>query len=891
MADSAYLYTINKVINIDNSTALHKTIISSDPEGVYLNIDDNKIDSQFRVVGGTWTDDLITRNIFSHNDDQLSIENLYLNIGCNNDTININSKELNLGTIANTSSITNLYGKTIEIGENDTQISIKMDTLLIGKENSSAHALFDETNKKIDMGTLTTSNINFTSETITNKASTTLLTETPIFNINENSTSGIFKINDTSGVIELGGVTTNILNTTGAVVTHTASSSIMNDTPLYQINETTDNVYLKMDDVASNIEMISNKDISFISKETLTINTPKFVTIIDDFVINSSTISLKGLIESKIETPLFTVNNVNSNVNLFLDENNSSIKIGTTLTSDLIVNSDTTSVIADTLTKFTTPLFQIDELSDTVYFNLDQANSSIQLGSDTTSILYLDGYTSTIKANTLIQQNTPMLNINNSSSNAYMNLDNVASSIQLGGITNNSLTMNGNTSTINSITKTRINTDLFELNDITKSIYIKAQESDNSISLGVETLTENINISSKNVTNIAPETFNIETPLLNINKDLDTARIVLDDANKSMTLGGDNLETMRIHGNDILIGQPGKTITLYGNLISYAEGSNIITNTVTDTTAAFSVHNTGTETALTVIQDNSVGGTKDLALFITHSNQDRAALRIDGDGRLGLGIDRTSNIDAWLHINRHKNGFNGVDNDMFRVDDIDNDITPFIITNNGRVGIGTFLPKYKVDIWNDEKNINTDISDKGVAIRDALYLKTDNVNKIFYNIGGVAYQNTDETSVAELGVYLSWPDAIGLDNTENDDTYVFRVGCKFHAGMGGQDAAYKSFETLIIPSNNGSIYPSTVMVTSENDGTTRKFKSIDCTITRYDTNKVLLKIIWTYRANETPPLLGFNITRAYLDLEILSHENLGDITIEKYKNLTIGNIL
>ena len=78
---STYLYSVNKVLNIDNSVNSPNTakangklnqpskciVIGTNNLEVENNYNDKEgIDSQVRILGGTWTDELIVQNIFCH---------------------------------------------------------------------------------------------------------------------------------------------------------------------------------------------------------------------------------------------------------------------------------------------------------------------------------------------------------------------------------------------------------------------------------------------------------------------------------------------------------------------------------------------------------------------------------------------------------------------------------------------------------------------------------------------------------------------------------------------------------------------------------------------------------------------------------------------------------
>ena len=50
-------------------------------------------------------------------------------------------------------------------------------------------------------------------------------------------------------------------------------------------------------------------------------------------------------------------------------------------------------------------------------------------------------------------------------------------------------------------------------------------------------------------------------------------------------------------------------------------------------------------------------------------------IRINGDGRIGIGLTRSSNMGAWLHADKNDTDFSGLNNDMFIVDDTSKNVT------------------------------------------------------------------------------------------------------------------------------------------------------------------------------------------------------------------------
>jgi hypothetical protein len=380
--------------------------------------------------------------------------------------------------------------------------------------------------------------------------------------------------------------------------------------------------------------------------------------------------------------------------------------------------------------------------------------------------------------------------------------------------------------------------------------------------------TVNLDLKSDEMTLDSISSVKIKAPLYTVNETpTNGAGIILNDTtvDSFIDVGFESLKTTRIHGSNIFIGEPGQNVTIYGNITQYSEGSNVTVNTVTDETAAFRVHNTGTATALVVIQDNLIGGEEDLALFITQSNQDRAALRIDGDGRIGVGLMRSSNIGAWLHVDRNDTDFVGLNNDMFIVDDTVNDITPFIIKSDGKVGIATNDPKYKVDIRSDGTSFG--VHGAGIALRDIIYVKQNNMNKISYGMGAILY-DTYASNICTTGFEMTW-DINNINALTDPETYSMRVSGHFHVTKQGSLSAYRRFEILVNPDDNATDTPGEITLSEVSTQNTSDLQNVGIDIVRSSANSVFINLKWQNNTQSK--------ARAYLDLEVFSAEVIGDL--------------
>ena len=540
-----------------------------------------------------------------------------------------------------------------------------------------------------------------------------------------------------------------------------------------------------------------------------------------------------------------------------------------------------------------------------------------------------------------------------------------------------------------------------------------------------------------------------------------------------------------MHGSNINIGESNGTVKIFGNVEMYSEGSNIVTNTNVETTSAFEINNTGTKTALTVVQTNEVSTEGfNLCEFFCADNQDRTPFRIDAFGRVGMGVKKyksdgttKKNLKAWLHVyknspedlaseakagvlsaddidiflvedkrfqpiitktfdlqllasssstgyefnitdrtgatitdqnnitiyvgdsiqitNNNTGGqhpfklkepdgadifividsspqthiFNEVGTytyvctsshpamtgniivqalsnyDTDRAGDLEYDGTPFVIKNQGDVGIGTYKPRYKLDVWstnsqlNGQPNANGNIGSKGIALRDVVFIKQNNTNRVFYGftrkIEHGSDQNAANTAASDTGdyyetgmefefknyngqadgdyAYASNPldnDSVdGLivsNNTEiqngeitaisdypfdgSNNTFGFRMSIKLHISGDNGQIAYRRFEAFISPQNNtGSdpLTPGLITIADLFDSEYEYYRFLDIKIQRLDNKKFKLIVQWKTQITTLMGSNGVDVplsSRVYVDIEYFGHEYLGDIQAEIINN-------
>ena len=768
------LYTVNDVINIDNTTK--NLVLGTNPLQVYKNLNDTNIDEVFRTVDGGWFDRVRVNNIYAHKplEDISYINGLEIgkiNIGETGNEINVKGANINITSVEDNSTTT-INGKTVQIAENQST------TKLLGLETQIGTKFSDLS---------ATSN---------------------------NSTTGIFgktvKINEYNRT----GTETTIYGKTLAICDNNTVGT-----------ETT------------------------INGKTLNLGE------------NNSTVTMKGIntIISTFNQPSITTIN-GSNLNL---------------------GEDVSTVVMKGLT---TKIATTGQVGSETTIN----GKTLNLAEDDSTVL-MKGINTIISTSNVVSETTingKIIKVGENRVNTDMFL--YSEDLYIG--------------TSEKTQNIKLETAIFELNDSTKGSYLKMNDTTSTIDLG-SSATNIFNIKASNL-NIINNELDIKTDIFKLNDDSSKAFFEVNDVANRIVIGGEDLNETIINGSNVFLGKGGGNVTIYGNLIQYSEGSNVnvVTNTVTEETSAFHIHNTGTKTALTVIQDNNVsGGGYNLVEFYTKENQDRTPFRVDELGRVGLGVNKTSNLQAWLHVNRNDPDIIGPDyDDLFLVEDTDNDATPFIIKKEGNVGIGTQDPKYKLDVWPNGSLLNGQgdvIRSKGIALRDVVYIKQHQTNRILFGLGDKLYTHIsgERTSVFKTGYTFSYDltDTLNPFNTDDDDgTYVFRMSCKLHIAGNDGNIAYRKFEAFVNPQKgvfSSKQMPAHILVADNVDSIYEHFEfnpTVDSVeyktqVERVDDSSWRLVIPWKLKDVDLTTGVAFSTypskSRVYLDVEFFGSEDVGDI--------------
>ena len=1008
---STYLYSVNKVLNIDNSVNTPNfpkadgklnqpskcIVIGTNNLEVENNYNDKEgIDSQVRILGGTWTDELIVQNIFCHpsgsggdirpaedtytykpqtNSDELTDTNdnaniikNEINIGRMGNTINVDGQNIKIGTAGNqdsdnaevntgnhntanhvkfayNNSVVDIFGEDIKIGEKDTTTTMYGKHTVIGLSDTDFAQGNYENNSPVDVTSTTirnhiqSGNGAYSDSTFDVYAEYVKIGEkdTKMNLYSKNLNIGISKKDDEGHVDEIA-----VSNTT---------VDMFGETIKIGQEDTTFKLYGK--DIKIGVTNDDNRD---------------FTTTYDNDINGASKVEMKlyagelktGGMDST--TKMYTkhtfiglndhhninhhgANNTNTTNHGYaysgstLDVYGETIKIGQK-------NTDMTLFAENIIVGATHKSDNTDVHDD----NTDRPNSTFDLYSKDIKIGYQD--TTTILHSEEIKFN------NDNDGTRFLIKDGIDDTIYDTG--NNSK------------------------NNGSLANYGALIEIGNGVKLDPHNTTAHIKLDASKITINAVDELNLATAAFGLGTPTDPAYFLLDNNNSKIQIGSDILRDVRMHGSNIHIGESNGTVKIFGNVEMYSEGSNIVTNTNVETTSAFEINNTGTKTALTVVQTNEVSTEGfNLCEFFCADNQDRTPFRIDAFGRVGMGVkkyksDGTTKKDlkAWLHVYKNspedlaseaKAGVLSADDiDIFLVEDkrfqSDDDTnrngddeydgTPFVIKNQGDVGIGTYKPRYKLDVWstnsqlNGQVNANGDIGSKGIALRDVVFIKQNNTNRVFYGFTRKIQHGSDQIAAAaaaahdgdyyETGMefefknyngeqdgdyaYASNPlddgSVSGLNVTNNtetqnstitaisnypftsdgsNNTFGFRMSIKLHISGDNGQIAYRRFEAFISPQNNtGSDPPTPGLITIADlfDSEYEYYRFLDIKIERLDDKKFKLIVQWKTQITTSMVSTGVEVpasSRVYVDIEYFGHEYLGDIQADII-NRTISTI-
>jgi hypothetical protein len=321
------------------------------------------------------------------------------------------------------------------------------------------------------------------------------------------------------------------------------------------------------------------------------------------------------------------------------------------------------------------------------------------------------------------------------------------------------------------------------------------------------------------------------------------------------------------------------TSNLYVNNVLYASNLQVLgefttLNTLTSNTEQMTVTNAGSGPALLVRQtgNESVASFYDdnaLAMYIGGSSSDAGFVGIGtsaADSRLHVydtkailtHIQTTTSNQAQIKMTNTGGDtllgpstsqtidFLSTANQPMRIGT--NSAEYVRIATNGNVGIGSSSPIYPLDITGKTR------------IQDALYLRTNGMNTIFYSFGGQSFTSGNNKYI---GLTLAWA------NTATENKYAFRVKVKCHLAA-ETSVAYRKFETMITPKNDsGNSRPNQIISTEIADTNNDDFSQLTHTVTRAGNSSVDLKVAWS------------TTVTAYLgniQIEVFSHNSLGDFT-------------
>ena len=248
-------------------------------------------------------------------------------------------------------------------------------------------------------------------------------------------------------------------------------------------------------------------------------------------------------------------------------------------------------------------------------------------------------------------------------------------------------------------------------------------------------------------------------------------------------------------------------------------------------------------------------------LYIINSdiNAVRHSFCVDVDGRIGMGVNNSTNIDAWLHIE------NDNTDDLFIITNTTTNTTPFIIKSDGKVGISTSEPKYSVDVYSDETSFGN--HGDGIAMRDIFYLKQNNMNRISYGMGSMLYE-TVSSDICTTGFEVAW-NAEKVTALTDSETFSIRISGKFHVTNLNGKTTFRRFEIAVNPKNDTHSIPGEIAILETYVFGHSDFTHVGLKVERSGTSSVKINILWQNTRDKA---------RSYIDLFLYYPDVIGNLT-------------
>ena len=575
MTEANYIFSVNNVLHIEENEDKQFIVISPDLLATRDNFNDLNIPSQLRVIGGTWTDQIIASKILPHNDNQGYQKN-YLTIGNLLSTVELPISNLH---VSNSNTDILLNGKTFNIGNENSDYLIKSSNIDINNNISLNH---EELTVKSDNLTIYSSN--------EYKHDTSMMNVNDILEISKSNINMIDRMNIDSNnlTIDISNVEINsafLLDGSNTLDIHTDTLNISNNdfqidsTSVYlnnsNINIDTSNIQINIKNGSTSLEM--NKDM--FKMDAPTFNFKDRFEITDDVITSTIT---SNIVESttvdKHKTNLFEIDatqtkilntnrvDVEATSNIVLNTNNFSLNnainvngSSTSLNSTSHQNNTSTYVLNSTTSEsHNTPSFKINDPSDKAYVSINNSNGTAQFKTDT-SISYTTNSITNNVANSY-SLNTTLLEMNSNTDKAFFKMNKTSGDIQLGTTKTVNTNMYAKTFNINTTTNEIHTANKFEINTSSSAGYLKVDKNNSLINMGTQS-TAFTTIEGNAIKNITP-TFTINTSSdsanMTVNKNQNKT-IINENAKSEILLESDNvsigkstLSRTTINGSEIV---------------------------------------------------------------------------------------------------------------------------------------------------------------------------------------------------------------------------------------------------------------------------------------------------------------------------------------------------
>ncbi len=197
-----------------------------------------------------------------------------------------------------------------------------------------------------------------------------------------------------------------------------------------------------------------------------------------------------------------------------------------------------------------------------------------------------------------------------------------------------------------------------------------------------------------------------------------------------------------------------------------------------------------------------------------------------------------------------------------------------------------------MDNWFRIKWSRDVIRSKGIALRDVVYIKQHETNRILFGLGNKLYTHDGDTNhIFKTGFTFTHDLTPEFIADGADGTFVFRMSCKIHIAGDDGNVAYRRFEIFVNPQDGmfgTKQMPAHVLLTDTVDSVYEhfEFSPLDYKTEVENVGGTSWRLIIPWKLREIDPKTDAPFTtyptksRVYLDVEFFGSQDIGDIKAE-----------